>query len=57
MKKLVRHRKMNRTASAWAPATPVLQGMSDTHIGKIEFDLGFPSKGLNSGKSSPKLFF
>ena len=57
MKKLVRPRKMNGTASAWAQATPVLQGMSDTRIGKIEFDLGLPSKGLNSGKSSPKPFF
>jgi hypothetical protein len=48
---------MNGTASSWAQAAPVLQGTSDTHLGKIKFNIGFPSKGLNSGKSSPKLFF
>jgi hypothetical protein len=29
---------------AVAQETPVLQGTKDTRIGKIEFDLGFPSK-------------
>src|ERR1035441_5159671 len=37
--------------SAFAQETPVLQGTKDTRIGKIEFDLGFPSK-----KSVDKLY-
>jgi hypothetical protein len=45
MKKLVPARKINRAASAWEQATPGLQGTSDTSIVKIEFDLGFSSKG------------
>jgi hypothetical protein len=57
MKKLVRPRKMNRTASAWAQATPVLQGTSDTRIGKIEFDLGFLLERVKLGKEFSKTFF
>src|SRR2546421_5804106 len=30
--------------TAQAQESPVLQGTKDTRIGKIEFDLGFPSK-------------
>jgi hypothetical protein len=29
----------------------------EARIGKIELDLGLPTQGLNSGKSSPKPFF
>jgi hypothetical protein len=36
---------------AVAQEAPVLQGTKDTRIGKIEFDLGFPSK-----KSVDKLY-
>jgi hypothetical protein len=32
------------TPHAWAQVAPVLKGARDTRIGKIEFDLGFPSK-------------
>jgi len=32
------------TMTAQAQETPVLQGVKDTRIGKITFDLGFPSK-------------
>jgi len=38
-------------ASAWAQVAPVLKGAKNTRMGKIEFDLGFPSK-----KSVDKLY-
>jgi hypothetical protein len=47
---------MNRTASAWAQATPDLQGTSDTHIGKIKFDLGFLFERVKLRKEFSKTF-